>query len=206
MSNRMIGVVMLLISLASLDAHAFSSRDVIAPSRAAPGSETSAVEEQKTPEEMFTLGTMFDDGAGVQRNYPAALYWYAQAARAGHVEAMNRIGVMRATGHGVTQDYALAFKWYLAAAEHGSSSAALNVATAYFHGLGVPQSYDSAAKWLQLLAARGDPRAEHKLALLYTEGVGVPQNPEIAVALFRRAAAQRIRAGNGDRWRPRRRR
>ena len=121
MSYRMIGVVMLLAALASLDAHAFSSRDVIAPSRAAPGSETQAVDEQKTPEEMFALGTIFDDGVGVPRNYQAALYWYAQAARAGHAEAMNRIGVMRATGHGVTQDYALAVEWYLAAAKQGSS-------------------------------------------------------------------------------------
>src|SRR5262245_54464283 len=54
-----------------------------------------------TPEEMFTLGAVFDDGAGVPRNYETAYYWYERAAHAGHVEAMNRIGILRAAGRGV---------------------------------------------------------------------------------------------------------
>ena len=188
MSYRMIGVVMLLAALASLDAHAFSSRDVIVPSRAALGSETQAVDEQKTPEEVFALGTIFDDGVGVPRNYQAALYWYAQAAR-GSCRSHESHRSHACDGPWCDAGLRARVRVVSGGGKAGFSSAALNVATAYFDGLGVAQSYDQAASGCSY-AARGDPRAENKLALLYTEGLGVPRNPEMAIALFRRSAAQ----------------
>lgn len=93
--------------------------------------------EDASPEAMFALGVMLDEGISAPRNYPQAYQCYARAAERGHAEAMNRC-ILYAMGHGVPKDYVAAFAWYLQAARNGSVSSACNIATAYFHGLGVP--------------------------------------------------------------------
>lgn len=168
----------------------FMPTDLTAATSATEVGEQEVVTVDMTPQEVFELGAMLEEGRGIPRNYAQAAFCFARAAELGHVEAMNRLGILYAMGRGVPHDNAAAFALYRMAAENGSASAASNIAVAYFHGLGVQQSYANAAKWLEPAAARGDADAQYKLGMLYTDGLGVTMDRHKALELFQLSAGQ----------------
>jgi TPR repeat protein len=74
----------------------------------------------------ISLGTMYENGRGVPRDYAAAVSWYRKAADRGYADAQDSLGLMYANGRGVPQDYIMAHMWYNLAAASGNKDAASN--------------------------------------------------------------------------------
>jgi len=71
----------------------------------------------------FNLGSMYDNGEGVEQDFKEAVKWYRKAAEQGHANAQTYLGVMYATGRGVENDEEEAIKWLRKAAEQGNKPA-----------------------------------------------------------------------------------
>ncbi len=77
----------------------------------------------------LALTDAYEDGfaAYANRNYAAALRFWAPIAEDGNVRAQNSMGILYQNGQGVPRDKAIAFKWYLRAALNGSTDAQYNI-------------------------------------------------------------------------------
>src|SRR5207249_7973463 len=67
----------------------------------------------------YTLGTIYDQGLGVPRDYREAFRWYTMAANGGHYFAQYNLGGMYHDGQGVPKDDAVAAAWWRKAADAG---------------------------------------------------------------------------------------
>ena len=70
-------------------------------------------------EAQFYLGTMYEEGRGVDRDEIEAYEWYLRAASRGHVDAQTNLGIMYFSGTGVVQSYDKAYEWFSSAARAG---------------------------------------------------------------------------------------
>lgn len=70
------------------------------------------------------LGALYYVGAGVPRDYTAALHWFERAALARDPHAQRALGSMFRQGLGTPKDDFRAFGWYDAARKHGHPGAA----------------------------------------------------------------------------------
>eukprot|EP00729_Bicosta_minor_P006998 gene6998-biopygen5172 len=102
-----------------------------------------------------SLGAMYNNGEGVQRNHVEAAKWYRKPAEAGDADAQFNIGVMYGNGTGVEQDCVEAAKWYQKSAEAGYAMAQHNLGIMHAKGLGVAQDLAETRKWVQLAAVQG---------------------------------------------------
>ena len=66
-----------------------------------------------------SLGTMYAQGEGVQRDDKAAVHWFGQAADQGHAEAQANLAGMVYQGLGAPRDIAKAYFWFVVAASRG---------------------------------------------------------------------------------------
>ena len=73
------------------------------------------------------LGNFHDEGTGVRRNRPAAMYWYKRAYRRGASCAAHNIGVMWRN----EKKYNRALKWFKKAVKLGDDQANLEIAKHY---------------------------------------------------------------------------
>jgi len=136
-----------------------------------------------------TLGFMYAQGHGVERDNSEALKWYGKAAEQGLAEAQCRLGVMYGKGTGVTQNHAEAVKWYRSAAEQGYAEAQYHLGFMYAKGLGIAQDHAEAAKWYLKAAEQGSPDAQLDLGCLYAGWQGARQNDVLAHMWYGIAAA-----------------
>ena len=107
-----------------------------------------------------SLGRMYADGAGIEKDYTEAVKWYCKAAEQGHVFAQNKLGSMYDDGQGVEKDYAEAVKWYRKAAEQGDALGQYNLGLMYFFGHGVEKDIVDGYAWVNLAAAKDFKQAE----------------------------------------------
>lgn len=114
-------------------------------------------------EATFLMGTAYDEGLGVDVDYPEALRWYSSAGARGHVLALHNIGNMYRDGRGMDPDMRLATSYWLRAARAGDVIPALRLGEAYEAGNGVPQSLDTARSWYDRAAAAGNAAARAAL-------------------------------------------
>jgi TPR repeat protein len=63
-----------------------------------------------------SLGGMYYNGQGVQRNYTEARKWVRKAAERGYAPAQAYLGIMYWNGQGVPRDAVLAYMWLILAA------------------------------------------------------------------------------------------
>lgn len=70
------------------------------------------------------LGTMYDMGYGVPRDYAEAMKWFHMSAEQGHTPAFYNIAEMYVNGHGVQQNFVTAYAIYDALAANGDAIAA----------------------------------------------------------------------------------
>lgn len=105
------------------------------------------------------IGSLYNEGLGVTRNYVEAVYWWRLAAAQGHEDALNNLGNMFNNGQGVMQDYAEAVRFYRLAAAKGLADAQYNLGLMYGTGQGVMQDYVRAHMWWNLAAMKGESRA-----------------------------------------------
>ncbi|WP_010301735.1 tetratricopeptide repeat protein [Candidatus Odyssella thessalonicensis] len=140
------------------------------------------------PKAMFTLGSFYQQGLGVERDYFKAKEWYEQAAKLGHKEALNNLGSFYRFGLGIEKDYAQALKHYEKAAQLGDSLAKHNIGEIYSQGLGVSEDADKARRYFEEAAQGGEPRAMVTLGLMHLYGVGVKKSEATAMSYLEKAA------------------
>jgi hypothetical protein len=74
-------------------------------------------------EAQLLVGAAYHEGMGVATDYKEAAKWYAPAAEAGQLGALNNLGVLYVRGYGVTADVTKARALMSAAAERGFKDA-----------------------------------------------------------------------------------
>jgi len=146
--------------------------------------------QQNIADAQYYLGTIYDDGRGVEISSSMAAYWYRRAAKLGHVSAQYNIGVAHASGDGVPQSIIDAVRWWRVAAISGSVNAQFNLGIMYLRGEGIRQDPIEAVRWWGKAAEQGDPAAQYNLGALYANGQGVSRDVKTALSLWTLAAAQ----------------
>src|SRR5579859_66458 len=89
-----------------------------------------------------TIGDIYANGLGVQKDYAEALRWYRKSAAKELPAAAIHLGEMYENGLGVRKDMEAALDWYRQAAGQGSALAEWIVGNAYFGGIGVPKDQE----------------------------------------------------------------
>jgi len=118
---------------------------------------------------MGMLGSLYADGAGVEKDYAKAREWYEKAAAKDRVLAalaMNNLGVLYENGQGVPQDFVKAREWYEKAAAKDYAPAMHNLGMLYDNGQGLVQDYAKAREWFEKAADKGDVYAKTALEQL----------------------------------------
>jgi len=140
------------------------------------------------------LGSMYEYGKGVKKNYSEMIKWYRKAAEQGDGVVQFKLGVMYDNGLGVKKNSAEAVKWYRKAATRpyglGNYEAQFRLGEMYDFGRGVKQDYTEAAKWYRAAAKLWDARARFRLGVMYEKGRGVKKNYAEAVKWYCKAGLQ----------------
>lgn len=144
-------------------------------------------------DDFFHLGTMFEQGIGVEKSSKQARAWYKKAAEMGHVEAQFAF----AQGLDVSE-YAQAASWYRKAAVQGHAGAQVALADLELQGMGVVQDPLSALGWYAKAAGQDNAAAQFALAKLLTDDAQA-----MAFAAVTQAAAggqAQAQSAMGDRY------
>ena len=72
--------------------------------------------ERGQEEAQYRLGTLYENGQGVEKSLEEAKKWYRKAAERNHDGAQNNLGVCYRGGQGVEEDYVEAVNWFRKAA------------------------------------------------------------------------------------------
>jgi TPR repeat protein len=105
----------------------------------------------------YRLGTVYADGAVVERDLEAAARWYLLGAERGDPRAQLDLGTLYDTGEGVEQSYEKAAGWYRQAALQGDMASQYNLGVMYELGQGVNRDPVEAYKWFILAKRQGFP-------------------------------------------------
>ena len=73
------------------------------------------------------LGSLYEDGLVLPRDFSDAVFWYRNAAEKGYPGAQTNLGIMYARGRGVTQSRKTAIEWFQRAAKQGDIAAIRNL-------------------------------------------------------------------------------
>lgn len=115
----------------------------------------------------YKLGEMFENGAGVGKDYDAALKWYRAAADAGDRYGQVRVGWFHQKGLGTPQDIQQALLWYQRSAQQDNEWAYHMLAFLYADGEGVDRDTVLARRYFEMSLPRThDNWAQWKLAML----------------------------------------
>ncbi len=117
----------------------------------------------------FYMGTLSEHGAGVPKDYRAAVDWYGRAAGQGHPGAQFALGLLYYNGAddgAVPPDPTKAARWLGASAEAGNAMAQHLVGRMYRLGRGVAQDRARALEWSLIAAQRGVPGAQYEMGVL----------------------------------------
>jgi len=146
---------------------------------------------------LFTLGTLYDHGEGVDRDPARARFYYEIAAQKKFAPAIASLGLLYETGTGVTQDAAKAYELYQRAADLGDAGAINKMGELTEKGLGVARNVKSARALYERSAKMGHPEAAVNLARCFANGIGGRKDiPEARKLLTRAAKAGSTQARN----------
>ena len=108
------------------------------------------------------LGTLFEDGRLVARDFGRAVFWYRKSAEQGNAEGQLNLGRMYRGGMGIERDERRAAYWYRAAARQGVAAAQFFLGLMYETGRGVEGDPEKAWMWFSLAAEQGDEDARFR--------------------------------------------
>lgn len=150
---------------------------------------------EENPYAFYYMGSLYENGNGVEQNNNLALSYYITADKMGLPQAKYQMGLTCEFGRcGVTQSYEVAFKIYKEAADLGHSDAQCQIGGLYERGYGVEQNHETAAHYYKLASDQENERAKFLLADCHMNGIGVNKNVTEALKLFHQAA----NLGNGN--------
>lgn len=116
----------------------------------------------------FKLAQMLQDGIECREDLHNAAYWYALAAKRGHLESQFKLGEALLNGKGVERDFSKALQCLQITAANNHRESFFLLGLIYENGLGVIQNAEDALKWYRKGAAMGDADASKKVQDLST--------------------------------------
>lgn len=144
-------------------------------------------------EAQYKVGTMLQQGKGVQQDTIAAAEWLRKSAQQGYSPAQNDLGTLYIQGLGVPQDYKEGAKWLSLAADQGNPYAQANLGWLYDNGQGVPENKAKAFSLYKAAADQGHANAQANLAYMYENGIGgATKNLKIAAQYYEKSAEQGV--------------
>ena len=142
-----------------------------------------AIKKDHSSSAMMSLGDLYFDGFGVEKNMELAEHWYKAAIQADNYLAITRLGIL----YGNLEKYDEAIIYYQEAIKKGDPAAMNSMGLLYQHGFGVKHDISQSVKLYQDAANKDGIGGLINLGLMYEEGLGVPQNYEKAIELYTRA-------------------
>jgi hypothetical protein len=140
----------------------------------------------------FSLGSLYFEGAGVEKSYDDSAKWFALAAEQGYAPAQFNLGNAYKHGQGVPQDDLKAAEWWRKAAEQDFAPAQFNLGTQYYFGRGVAKDEETAIRWYRKAAENGHAQAQRLFSMTDTPANKVPATatttPATAAATSQTAA------------------
>ena len=115
------------------------------------------------PRAQNRLGTLYEEGDLVARNFGRAVFWYRKAADRGDPQGQLNLGRMYRGGMGIQRDEGQAASWYRAAAGQGVPEAQFFLGLMREAGRGVERDLAKAWTWFGLAADQGDEDARFRL-------------------------------------------
>ncbi|MEH2627296.1 transglutaminase-like putative cysteine protease [Bradyrhizobium sp. AZCC 1719] len=134
------------------------------------------------------LGSMYEGGRGIERDYGEALRWFLLAAEQGDAFSQAHAGYLYEAGLGVARDEKRAAELYAKAGDQGFAWAQMSLGLLHINGRGVPRDIAKGIGLLRSAAEGHNARAQYNLGWAYESGTGVPQDKEQAIAWYKKAA------------------
>ncbi|MBI1239783.1 MAG: sel1 repeat family protein [Alphaproteobacteria bacterium] len=138
---------------------------------------------------LYTLGRLYLEGLGVERDTERAAQLVRDAAERGFTRAQFLLGKLYETGDGVDTDPESAIYWYREAASHGSAQAQTRMAESFALGQLVERNDVEALKWALMADAQGSAHAHQQVIALETR-----MTPEQVAEAKVRVQTEAIRA------------
>lgn len=135
------------------------------------------------------VGYCYGLGLGVKKDRLQAIFWYQQAAKYHHEEALFNLGVSYDKGNGA-EDLKKALSFYKRAAALGHDGAQCNLGVNYLEGLGTRRNLTKGIEWMRKAARNGSVVAQYNLGMAYLDGEGVRPNKRNARLWLQKAANQ----------------
>ncbi len=128
-------------------------------------------------EAQYMLGSLYDYGYGLPRDYRKAAYWFEMAAEQGHMDAAHSLAWLytyggRAEAGSVRPDAVLAAKWLVPVANSGAGRAQHLLSEMYLTGDGMGADIAEACRWALEAARQGVPEAKFNAGLFLGRGEG----------------------------------
>ncbi|EFE52796.1 Putative beta-lactamase hcpD precursor [Providencia rettgeri] len=142
-----------------------------------------AIKKHKSSSAMMSLGDLYRDGRGGEKNTKLAEKWYKESIKFGNDFAITRLGYL----YGDLENYDEAIKCYEIGIANGDPAAMNSMGLLYQHGFGVQVDINKAVKLYQDASNKEGLGGLINLGLMYEEGLGVPQSYEKAINLYKRA-------------------
>ncbi|MGP8202093.1 MAG: protein kinase domain-containing protein [Limisphaerales bacterium] len=120
-----------------------------------------------------SLGLIFQNGRGVNKDYKQARQWFVQAALEENPAGQTNLGLMYKNGLGVETNYEEAFYWFRKAAENNDSDGQVLLGAMLQNGLGVKQDYFEAFTQYRKAADAKNSDGMDRLGFMYLNGFGV---------------------------------
>ena len=148
------------------------------------------------------LGSVYEEGKGIPKNYSRALALYSRACDTGNADGCNSFGAMYDIGRGVAKDDTRAAELYSKACDGGSAEGCNDLGTMYLAGRGVgdhkgvadcesaciySKDYPTALKLFSKACDAGSVDGCFYLGSMYSEAYGVTEDESMAITLFTRA-------------------
>jgi len=138
----------------------------------------------------FSLGSLYFEGAGVEKSYTESSKWFQLAAEQGYAPAQFNLGNAYKHGNGVEQDDPKAAEWWRKAAEQEFAPAQFNLGTQYYFGRGVPKDEETAIRWYRRAAENGHAQAQRLFSMTDTPANQVQASAPEPAAASNTAASQ----------------
>ena len=123
---------------------------------------------------VHTLGTLYYDGRGVEKDLAKAKALFENAARVGHTFSMNALGRMYQRGETVQVDLAMTRRYWEESAARGDIYGLDNMGFVYLDGIDVDKDPLKALDYFKKAAALDHPEAPNNIGRMYILGIGVP--------------------------------
>lgn len=146
--------------------------------------------EQRQPEACRSLGDMYREGLGIDKDSKKAVFWYREAVKHGDSAAKAHLAYSLLDGVGVETDIALGMRLLTEAAHDGVVQAQFSLGQLYRTGRGVGKSITEAVKWFEMAAEQGYVEAQTSLGNLYALGEEILQDYGKAAKWYGSAALE----------------